>query len=136
MTRRRRRRIGGVYGTVMPKSSTQSDGFPGRLRAARDKRGQSQGELANRAGFQASAISHFETGTRRPSFDNLRRLADALDVTTDYLLGRVTDAHALAGADKLHRHLERLTTADRDIAENFVKMLADKAKKDAKRERR
>ena len=120
----------------MPKSSTQSDGFPGRLRAARDKRGQSQGELANRAGFQASAISHFETGTRRPSFDNLRRLADALDVTTDYLLGRVTDAHALAGADKLHRHLERLTTADRDIAENFVKMLADKAKKDAKRERR
>ena len=116
----------------MSKSSRPSDHFPDRLRTAREKRGHSQGELANRAGFQASAISHFETGTRRPSFDNLRRLADALDVTTDYLLGRVTDVQALAGADKLHRHLDRLTTADRDMAENFVKMLADKARRNTK----
>lgn len=36
-------------------------------------------------------ISHFETGTRRPSFDNLVRLVNALDVSADYLLGR-TDA--------------------------------------------
>ena len=120
----------------MFKSSRPSDAFPGRLRAAREKRGQSQGELAGRAGFQASAVSHFETGTRKPSFDNLRRLADALDVTTDYLLGRVTDDQALAGADRLHRDFDRLSTADRDIAENFVKMLADKAKNGAKTERR
>jgi transcriptional regulator with XRE-family HTH domain len=102
--------------------------FPERLRAAREKRGLSQGELAARAGLQASAISHFETGSRKPSFDNLRRLADALNVTTDYLLGRVTEAEALAGADKLHRHLERLTSADRDIAEDFLKLLASKGK--------
>ena len=111
----------------MNKSSTPSEVFPGRLRTAREKRDLSQRELASRAHFQASAISHFETGGRKPSFDNLRRLADALDVTTDYLLGRVTDAQALAGADKLHRHLDRLTTADRNIAEKFLKMLADKA---------
>ena len=111
----------------MTKSTNPSEFFSGRLRAAREKRKLSQGDLANRAGFQASAISHFETATRKPSFDNLRRLADALDVTTDYLLGRVTDDQALAGADRLHRDLDRLTTADRDIAENFLKMLADKA---------
>ncbi|MFZ3324999.1 MAG: helix-turn-helix transcriptional regulator [Methylocella sp.] len=28
--------------------------------------------------MQASAISHFENDNRKPSFDNLRRLADAL----------------------------------------------------------
>ena len=111
----------------MTKSSNPSEVFAARLRAAREKRKLSQGDLANRARFQASAISHFETGTRKPSFDNLRRLADALDVTTDYLLGRVTNDQALAGADKLHRDLDRLTSADRDIAENFLKMLADKA---------
>ena len=120
----------------MTESSRPSDAFPGRLRAAREKRGQSQGELASRAGFQPSAISHFETGTRKPSFDNLRRLADALEVTTDYLLGRVTGMQALAGADRLHRHLDRLTTADLDMAENFVKMLANKAKGGAKKEGR
>ena len=118
----------------MSESTNPSQAFPGRLRAAREKRGLSQGDLATRAGLQASAISHFETGTRKPSFDNLRRLADALEVTTDYLLGRVTDAQALAGADKLHRHLDRLTTDDRDIAENFLKMLADKSKHRPKKE--
>ena len=110
-------------------SSRPTDAFPARLRAAREKRGLSQGELGKRAGFQASAISHFETGSRKPSFDNLRRVADALEVTTDYLLGRVSDAQALAGADKLHRHLDRLTAADRDIAENFLMMLARKRKR-------
>ena len=115
-------------------STKPSRAFPARLRTAREKRGLSQGELSNRAGLQPSAISHFETGTRKPSFDNLRRLADALDVTTDYLLGRVTDEQALAGADKLHRHLDRLTTDDRDIAEKILKMLADKARDRANKE--
>jgi transcriptional regulator with XRE-family HTH domain len=112
----------------MPKSTKPSDIFPERLLAAREKRGLSQGDLAKRSGLQASAISHFETGTRKPSFDNLRRLADALHVTTDYLLGRVTDSEALAGADTLHRHLDRLTTDDREIAEDFLKLLADKVR--------
>ncbi len=113
----------------MKKSTPSADVFSKRLRTAREKRGLSQGELAKRAGLQASAISHFETGTRKPSFDNLRRLADALEVTTDFLLGRVTDANALAGADKLHRHLDRLTSDDREIAEGFLELLAEKAKK-------
>lgn len=112
----------------MTESRKPSDVFPERLRAAREKRGLSQGDLAGRAGLQASAISHFETGTRKPSFDNLRRLADALDVTTDYLLGRVTDAQALAGADRLHRHLDRLTSEDREVAEEILQLLAKKAK--------
>ena len=112
----------------MKESIRLTDVFPERLRTAREKRGLNQGDLAKRAGLQGSAISHFETGARKPSFDNLRRLADALDVTTDYLLGRVTDTEALAGADRLHRHLDRLTTEDREIAEGFLKLLGDKAK--------
>lgn len=115
------------YDSVMPEPTRPSEVFPGRLRAAREKRGLNQGDLASRAGLQASAISHFETGTRKPSFDNLRRLADALDVTTDYLLGRVTESRLLAGADKLYRDLDRLTANDRDIAKDFLEMLADKA---------
>ena len=122
-----------LYYIVMIKSSKPSEIFPERLRTAREKRGLNQGELASRARFQASAISHFETGNRKPSFDNLRRLADALEVTTDYLLGRVTDAQTLAGADRLHRHLDRLTSDDREMAEDFLKLLADKAKDRAKK---
>ncbi len=112
----------------MNPSSSTTQIFADRLRAARELRQLKQDELAKRAGFQASAISHFETGTRKPSFENLRRLADALQVTTDYLLGRVDDPTGLSGADTLHRHFNLLTSDDREIAESFLKMLADKAR--------
>ena len=111
----------------MPESTTPSDIFPQRLRAAREMRDLNQGELARRAGLQASAISHFETGARKPSFDNLKRLADALKVTTDYLLGRVDDPAGLAGADRIHRHLGQLKGTDRSFAEDMIEMLAKRA---------
>lgn len=109
----------------MPESS---DVFPARLRAAREKRGLTQGELAKRAGLQMSAISHFETGTRKPSFENLRRLADALDVTTDYLLGRSEDFDGSAAAAKLHRHGANLTATDLELTEQFIKLLEKRNK--------
>lgn len=112
----------------MPESRRPSDLFPDRLRAAREHRGLNQGELSKRSGLQASAISHFETKQRKPSFDNLRRLADALEVTTDYLVGRVDDFKAFAGVDKLHRHYNALTSEDRDVADQFLALLAKRTK--------
>ena len=111
----------------MPESTTPSDIFPQRLRAARELRDLNQAELARRAGLQASAVSHFETGARKPSFDNLKRLADALKVTTDYLLGRVDDPAGLAGADRIHRRLGQLKGTDRSFAEDMIEMLAKRA---------
>lgn len=113
----------------MSQSNRPSDPFPGRLRAVRELRELNQGELAKKAGLQPSWISHFETGARKPSFDNLLRLANALKVTTDYLLGRVDDVAAYAGANKLHRHIELMSDSDRELTEQFVKMLTDKANK-------
>ncbi|TRZ57850.1 MAG: XRE family transcriptional regulator [Rhodocyclaceae bacterium] len=111
----------------MSESSSPSTVFPERLRCAREYRGLNQGELAERAGLQPSAISHFETGTRKPSFDNLRLLADTLDVTTDYLLGRVAEFKELAGADKLHRHYDALQESDRKFADALITHLAGKS---------
>ena len=112
----------------MPESTSHSDIFAQRLRAARELRALNQGELARRAGLQASAVSHFETGARKPSFDNLKRLGDALNVTTDYLLGRVDDPAGLAGADRIHRHLGQLKGSDRSFAEDMIEMLANRAR--------
>ena len=61
--------------------------FAERLRAARELRNLSQSGLAENAKLQPSAISHFEIGTRSPSFDNLKRLADALDAALDGAAG-------------------------------------------------
>jgi transcriptional regulator with XRE-family HTH domain len=111
----------------MSQSTPPSAAFIERLRTAREYRGLNQGELAIRAGLQPSAISHFETGARKPSFDNLRLLADTLDVTTDYLLGRVEDFKALAGAEELHRHYHALDGDDRKFADDLITRLASKA---------
>ncbi len=110
----------------MPTSTPPSDQFAQRLRAARELRELSQGRLANRADLQASAVSHFETGTRKPSFDNLRKLADALEVTTDYLLGRVPDPVGLAGPERIYRNLGQLTGSDRKTVEDIIEILANR----------
>jgi|TARA_R110002094_G_scaffold170914_2_gene153046 transcriptional regulator with XRE-family HTH domain len=115
-------------------SRTPIEIFSERLKTARELCDFNQGELAKRSGLQVSAISHFETNKRKPSFENLRKLADALNVTTDYLLGRVDDPHDLGTADRLHRHIDKLTQEDKDFAEDMLKSLAERAESRRRKE--
>lgn len=114
----------------MSKSTAPPPKFEDRLRQARELRGISQGELARRAGLQPAAISHFETGTRRPSFDNLRTLAEALSVTADFLLGRTDDSEGLAETvdHPLFRDVAKLAESDRDTVRAVVNHLVAKRK--------
>jgi transcriptional regulator with XRE-family HTH domain len=104
-----------------------SESFGERLRRIREEKRLSQAELGERTGFQPSAISHFESGRRSPSFDNLKKLADALAVTIDFLLGRET-VPTTAGpvAEKLFRNFEQMTAEDQDDLAKFAAMLAEK----------
>lgn len=93
------------------------------LKSCRQDRNLSQTALAEKTGLQPSGISHFEANSRKPSFDNLRKLADALEVTTDYLLDRKTKPDA---SDLIFRHSQSLNESDKKLAENFMEMLANK----------
>ena len=95
------------------------------LKKCREGKKLSQAKLAQLTGLQTAAISHFETGLRKPSFDNLRKLADALNVTTDYLLGREVQP---TDADLIFRHSQNLSDEDKKLAENFMELLANKNK--------
>jgi transcriptional regulator with XRE-family HTH domain len=108
----------------MEKSKAPSELFPDRLRAARKLRALEQAELAAKAGLPPTSISHFESGARKPSFDNLRRLAQALDVTTDYLMGRADEPGASTASDQLYRDIQNLTDEDRELAKDFLALLA------------
>jgi transcriptional regulator with XRE-family HTH domain len=89
-----------------------------------------QADLAKAADLQASAISHFETGSRAPSFDNLKKLADALKVTTDYLIGRSEEPTLSSEtAGRLFRHAEKLSSADLEMLEQMAQTLANRSKK-------
>lgn len=112
----------------MIEERTPSHLFQERLKAARELRKWNQAELAGKASMPPSSIAHFESGSRKPSFDTLRRLANALEVTTDYLLGRVDDPTLAQAADPLFRDVSKLTGNDRELAKDFLKMLAGRNK--------
>ena len=58
-----------------------------RLRQLRKDRNLTQQQLAELIGVKNSVISFYEVGDRIPSPEVLRKLALALHVTADYLLG-------------------------------------------------
>nr|VFJ74904.1 MAG: Helix-turn-helix [Candidatus Kentron sp. FW] len=111
----------------MNKKNSSSEVFAGRLRSARELRGLKQNELADQAGIPPSSVAHFEGGSRKPSFDSLRRLSNALEVTTDYLLGRVDDPVLAEQGDPLFRDASKLSDADRELAKDFMRMLRERS---------
>jgi transcriptional regulator with XRE-family HTH domain len=84
-----------------------------RLREAREAMGFTKADLARKADLTPAAISQFESGEREPSLDSLKRLAHALHVGIDYLVGRkeetITDMHML------FRNLKDISDKDKEI---------------------
>lgn len=103
--------------------------FPQRLKEARDKRGFTQAELGKEAGLPSTTISHFESGSRKPSFDNLRRLTKVLGVSTDYLMGVVDIEDATGAATRIARHLTNATEEDIAMLEMLAESMAKKRDK-------
>lgn len=105
-----------------------TDEFGSRLLAAREKRGLSQTELARLAGLQPGAIGHFERDRRKPSFANVRALAKALNVASDYLLGRVPN---MEGATTAFRGEENLSHHDREHVQMMIDLMNKRKAGDA-----
>ena len=61
------------------------------MRKARKARKLSQSFLARCAGCDQEKISFYETGKSKPQYQTLVHLADALQVSIDYLLGRTDE---------------------------------------------
>ena len=114
-----------------------SEVFKDRLRTAReDLRQMTQVDLARTIGLPPSSIAHFEGGNRKPSFENLRKLANALNVTTDFLVGRADDPNVVASADPLYRDVANLTNRNRQTAAEFLRFLAEQDRKQRESENR
>lgn len=85
-----------------------------RLRLARQRAGLSQDALADRTGLYPSELSQMEMGRRLPTVPQLRQLALALGVSTDYLVGlqelpaeTPTPAPAPAPSKRARKHAPR-----------------------------
>lgn len=67
-------------------ASLQAPGLPPRIRAARERLGLTQEQLAEKAGVSTGLIAQIEAGTTRPSLGTVERLSTALQVTPCHLL--------------------------------------------------
>jgi transcriptional regulator with XRE-family HTH domain len=84
-----------MSGTKARKQPTPN-GFPERLRQLRKQKDLSQTELGELVDLHYTHIGRYERGASKPSADAVRRLADALGVSTDYLMEGTTEEAAKA----------------------------------------
>gem|GEM_PF-4235769 len=73
--------------------------FVERVKTLMADKGLSSAELADRADLARSALTQLFGGERKPSADAVVKLANVLDSSTDYLLGRRDQAELV---DLLH----------------------------------
>jgi len=59
----------------------------------RKNKGWSQAELADRAGVSQVMIGKYERGDAIPSFEVAKKMADAFDVSLDFLVGEGQNVH-------------------------------------------
>lgn len=65
--------------------------FGRKLRIARRNKGYLSKDFADLLNVSQNGYSQYETGTNEPPLYLIRKMADHLDVSTDWLFGRVTD---------------------------------------------
>jgi transcriptional regulator with XRE-family HTH domain len=101
------------------------DSFPERLRTLRKQKDLSQTELGQLAALHYTHIGRFERGASRPGSDTLKRLADALGVSGDYLLEGAAEEAAKARFEdrellKQFQEVERLPAEDKHVVKTLL----------------
>ena len=104
-----------------------------RIKSRRTELGVTQTELARVAKLTPAAISQFESGARKPSFDAISKLATALKITTDYLLGRKRPEYENILADPkvsvMFRGIMELSEKDKESMLEFYDFLKSRGSK-------
>ncbi len=103
------------------------DKFHIRLKDEREKRKNlnskwTQGYIADKIGVARVTYTAYENGTKQPPLDTVNKIADILEVNTDYLLGRTDiDGPTLVNEDKAF-YMSKIATEFPDIDLMFKDM--------------
>ena len=99
------------------------DAFPGNLRFEMEKRGISQAKLAEITGITKSTISLLVTGSNSANLSTAVKIANALDLTLDCLLGGepITEEDGKREAEKL-----KILELERDLSDALINLRATK----------
>lgn len=90
-----------------------------RIRQLIETRGLTQAQVSAKSGLPPATISHFVSAFRTPGTSTLRKLADALDVSVEYLLGRDEEPKVAGPTAKV------IFRNAQDLSEDSLKILAE-----------
>lgn len=104
-----------------------------RIKEAREKLAFNQARLAAEAEITPAAISQIEAGDRLPSTPILRRLAQALQVSVDFLLGSTNEPELKdllqdQSLQKFFRGFKDLSDQDKTLIQKQVDFLKSQSK--------
>ncbi len=83
-----------------------------RIRETRKSRGLTQRELGERLGLSYQSIAQWENDLRKPKFETIQKIADALGVSVSYLSGIENDTSLTSYLIKDARERAGMTTED------------------------
>jgi len=96
-----------------------------RIRAAREKAGFTQEELAAAIDISPTHISVIERGIKIPKLETLINIANALDVSSDMLLQDVVNKSSDGLASELSVSISKLTKKDQERMLNAIRALTE-----------
>ena len=94
--------------------------FGHRLKIVREEKGLKREDVAKKIGTSAAIVGRYERNERTPSVDIAKNIAEALEVSLDYLVG---DTTILFKDKKMMYRIEVLQKINPDYKERILYML-------------
>lgn len=88
-----------------------------RIKEVRLSKNIQQKELASLVGIAANTLSQYESGKREPDLAMLQKIADALMVSTDYLLGRTDQNYVAQYGDSMFAERLKKLRHEKDLTQ-------------------
>ena len=98
-----------------------------RIRAARKQAGLTQRELGDRLGIQYQSIAQWETSRRIPKYENIKKIADVLQVPVESLIHDDERSAEMSNTPEIF-------VPGGTVTEEEVKKLSDKIAQEAERQ--
>lgn len=98
--------------------------FNENLKNARLKKGLSQKDVAEKIGVAKSTYSLYESGSREPNVQTIKKISDVLDVSADDLLGINNEPTTLAA----HFDGDEFTEDELDEIRQFAEFVKNRKK--------
>lgn len=102
----------------------------GEIRRIREARGLTQDQLAELASLNRVTVAKYESGRVEPGAKSLAKIADALEISTDVLLGRTEEVQEVSEktpqtveARSVSAGMDKLPKEQREMILNMVRAM-------------